>query len=40
MDDIHDPLDEVDVDVLDDLLSNGANPDGLRMLLTLEEEDD
>lgn len=40
LDDIHDPLDEIDDDVLDDLLSSGANPDGLRMLLTLEEEDD
>lgn len=40
LDDIHDPLDEIDGDVLDDLLSSGADPDGLRMLLTLEEEDD
>ena len=40
LDDTHDPLDEIDDDVLDDLLSSGADPDGLRMLLMLEEEDD
>lgn len=40
LDDIHDPLEDVDDDVLDDLLSSGADPDGLRMLLALEDEDD
>ena len=34
---IHDPLED---DVLDDLLSSGADPDGLRMLLAMEEDDD
>lgn len=37
---IHDPLEDVDDDVLDDLLSSGADPDGLRMLLAMEEDDD
>ena len=37
--DIPDPLDHVDEDVLDALLGCGANPDGLRMLLALEDED-
>ena len=37
--DIPDPLDHVDEDVLDALLDCGANPDGLRMLLALEDED-
>ena len=37
--DIQDPLFVVDEDVLEDLLKCGANPDGLRLLLALEEED-
>lgn len=37
---LHDPLEDVDDDVLDDLLSSGADPDGLRMLLAMEEDDD
>lgn len=37
---LHDPLEHVDDDVLDDLLSSGADPDGLRMLLAMEEDDD
>lgn len=32
-------IDHVDEDVLDALLGCGANPDGLRMLLALEDED-
>ena len=35
--DIPDSLNEVDEDVLDELLGNGANPDGLRLLLALED---
>lgn len=38
--DIHDPLDDLDEDILDDLLCCGADPDGLRMLLAVEEDDD
>ena len=37
---IPDPLDDVDEDVLDDLLAAGADPEGLRMLLSREECDD
>ena len=33
-----DPLEELDENVLDDLLACGADPDGLRLLLALEEE--
>ena len=36
---IPDPFDHVDADVLDDLLGCGANPDGLRLLLELEDEE-
>lgn len=36
--DIPDSLNEVDEDVLDELLGNGANPDGLRLLLALEDD--
>lgn len=38
--DIPDPLETVDEDLLDDLLECGANPDGLRLLLTVEDEAD
>ena len=38
--DLPDPLDTVDEDVLDDLLGAGANPDGLRLLLAVEDEVD
>ena len=34
---IPNPLDDVDGDVLDDLLAAGADPEGLRMLLSLGE---
>ena len=37
---IDDPLEDVDEDVLDDLLAAGADPDGLRMLLLMEETAD
>lgn len=33
-------LDELDEVVLDDLLANGADPDGLRLLLAQEDEED
>lgn len=36
---ISDPLETVDEDLLDDLLGCGANPDGLRLLLGLEDEE-
>ena len=36
--DIPDSLNEVDEDVLDELLGNGAHPDGLRLLLALEDD--
>lgn len=38
--DIPDFFDTVDEEVLDELLGNGANPDGLRLLLALEDEED
>lgn len=38
--DIPDPLETVDEDLLDDLLECGANPDGLRLLLAVEDEAD
>lgn len=38
--DIPDPLETVDEELLDDLLECGANPDGLRLLLTVEDEAD
>ena len=38
--DIPDPLEAVDEDLLDDLLECGANPDGLRLLLAVEDEAD
>ena len=37
---IPDLLDELDETVLDDLLTNGADPDGLRLLLAQEDEED
>lgn len=40
LENIYDPLEDVDDDILDDLLSSGADPDGLRMLLAMEEDDD
>ena len=38
--DIPDPLETVDEDLLDDLLECGANPDGLRLLLAVEDDAD
>ena len=38
--DIPDPLETVDEELLDDLLECGANPDGLRLLLGVEDEAD
>ncbi|MCI6151320.1 MAG: hypothetical protein MR705_12945 [Flintibacter sp.] len=38
--DLTDPLDTVDEDLLDELLGCGANPDGLRLLLGVEDEMD
>ena len=38
--DLPDPLNDVDEGLLDDLLTCGADPEGLRMLLSLEEFDD
>lgn len=38
--DIPDPLETVDEELLDDLLEYGANPDGLRLLLAVEDEAD
>ena len=38
--DIPDPLETVDEDLLYDLLECGANPDGLRLLLAVEDEAD
>ena len=38
--DIPDPLETVDEELLDDLMECGANPDGLRLLLTVEDEAD
>ena len=37
--DVPDLLDHVDEDVLDDLLGCGASPDGLRLLLAMEDEE-
>ena len=37
--DLPDPLDTVDEDLLDERLGCGANPDGLRLLLGLEDEE-
>ena len=37
--DLPDPLGTVDEDLLDELLGCGANPDGLRLLLGLEDEE-
>lgn len=38
--DIPDPLETVDEELLDDLLECRANPDGLRLLLAVEDEAD
>ena len=38
--DIPAPLEAVDEELLDDLLECGANPDGLRLLLAVEDEAD
>lgn len=38
--DLTDPLNTVDEDLLDELLGCGANPDGLRLLLGVEDEMD
>lgn len=38
--DIPDPLEAMDEELLDDLLECGANPDGLRLLLAVEDEAD
>ena len=38
--DIPDPLETVDEELMDDLLECGANPDGLRLLLAVEDEAD
>ena len=38
--DIPDPHETVDEELLDDLLECGANPDGLRLLLAVEDEAD
>ena len=38
--DIPDPLEAMDEDLLDDLLECGANLDGLRLLLAVEDEDE
>ena len=38
--DIPDPLETVDEELLDDLLECGANTDGLRLLLAVEDEAD
>lgn len=38
--DLTDPLDTVDEDLLDELLGCGANPDGLRLLLGVEDDMD
>ena len=35
-----DPLDEFDEDMIENLVDCGADPDGLRMLLVLEESED
>ena len=40
LEEIPDLLDELDEVVLDDLLANGADPDGLRLLLAQEDEED
>ena len=40
LEDTHDLLDELDEVVLNDLLANGADPDGLRLLLLQEDEKD
>ena len=40
LEEIPDCLDELDEVVLDDLLANGADPDGLRLLLLREDEGD
>ena len=39
LEEIPDCLDELDEVVLNDLLANGADPDGLRLLLTQENEE-
>lgn len=38
--DLTDPLDTVDEELLDELLGGGTNPDGLRLLLGVEDEMD
>lgn len=40
LEEIPDCLDELDEVVLNDLLTNGADPDGLRLLLLREDEED
>ena len=39
LEDTHDLLDELDEVVLNDLLANGADPDGLRLLRLQEDEE-
>lgn len=39
LEELPDLLDELDETVLDDLLANGADPDGLRLLLAQESEE-
>ena len=39
-DDRKDPLDEFDEEMIENLVDCGADPDGLRMLLVLEESED
>ena len=40
LEDVPDPLDELDEEVLDDLLACGADAEGLRFLLEMEELED
>ena len=40
LEDVPDPLDELDEEVLDDLLASGADAEGLRFLLEMEELED
>lgn len=40
LEDVPDPLDELDEEVLDDLLAYGADAEGLRFLLEMEELED
>ena len=40
LEDVPDPLDELDEEVRDDLIACGADPDGLRFLLEMEELED